>query len=305
MKALTILILLVTATAPLCAQSTAGQGSRPAFDVASIKQNKSSNNQVNSNFPLGPGDVYVPNGGYLSASNFPLITYIFFAYKIMGNQGQYLIAQLPKWVSEDRFDIQARAEGNPTKDEMRHMMRSLLADRFKLAVHTENREVPVLAFVLLKPGKTGPQLQLYPADSSCTSTAPAPSAQAPPPPLTGAGGFPTLCGGIFGLPPSVPGRVRAGARDIKLSFVADSMSALANLGRPIVDKTGIDGTVDFTLEWAPEKLGAGAPNAQAQAELSGPTFTDALREQLGIKLESQKGPLEVIVLDHIEHPSEN
>lgn len=70
----------------------------------------------------------------------------------------------------DRFDIQARAEGNPGKDQMRLMMRSLLADRFKLAIHHETRQVPAFAIVLVKPGKTGPQLQLHPNDAPCPTT---------------------------------------------------------------------------------------------------------------------------------------
>src|SRR5580692_5770822 len=90
--------------------------------------------QPYSNFPLGPGDVYVQNGGLFSANNLPLVTYIFFAYKFIGNQAQYLLPQLPEWTKSEQFDIQARAAGNPGKDQMRLMMRALLADRFKLAV---------------------------------------------------------------------------------------------------------------------------------------------------------------------------
>jgi hypothetical protein len=80
------------------------------FEVASVKPSKS-NDPPYSNFPLGPGDVYVPNGGLFSAKNFPLVTYIFFAYKIIGNQGQYLLPQLPDWTKREQFDIQARALG--------------------------------------------------------------------------------------------------------------------------------------------------------------------------------------------------
>jgi hypothetical protein len=119
-------------------QASTAIGDQLMFDVASVKPNKSGNPPT-FNFPLGPGDVYVPNGGFLSATNFPLGTYIAFAYKILGNQMQSLMAQLPEWVMTDRFDIQARAESNPGKDQMRLMMRSLLADRFKLAIHTETR----------------------------------------------------------------------------------------------------------------------------------------------------------------------
>src|SRR5579872_793820 len=148
-------VAVVAATAgPVSAQPA--QPGRLAFDVASVKSNKS-DAPPDSNFPLNSGDFYTPNGGLFSARNFPLVTYIFFAYKLQGNQGQSLVQQLPGWVMTDRFDIQARAEGNPTKDQMRLMMRSLLAERFKFAVHTETREVPEIAFVLARPGSTGPQ----------------------------------------------------------------------------------------------------------------------------------------------------
>src|SRR5580704_11837095 len=111
------------------------------FDVASVKQNKSDGQSI-SNIPLGPGAVYTPTGGFFSATGFPLVTYIAFAYKLMGNDFQSLLAQLPGWATTDRYDIQARAQGDPTKDQMRLMMRSVLEDRFKLTMHTEPREVP-------------------------------------------------------------------------------------------------------------------------------------------------------------------
>src|SRR5580700_6319591 len=191
-----------SATAQALAPQTT-TAKQPAFDVASIRQSKPGG-QPNSNFPLGPGDVYMPNGGLFSATSFPLITYILFAYKLQGNQIQSLQPQLPEWATTQRFDIQARAEGNPGKDQMRLLMRSLLADRFKLAVHTETREAPVLAFVLIKPGVTGPRLLPHPADSPCpTNAPPAPapgSANTPAPPLTDNAGFPTFCNGIFALP---------------------------------------------------------------------------------------------------------
>ena len=279
-----------------------------SFDVASVKPSKSGN-QPYSNFPLGPGDVYVPNGGLFSASNFPLVTYILFAYKVIGNQAQYLLPQLPAWATSERFDIQARAEGNPGKDEMRLMMRALLADRFKLAVHYETRDVPVFAFVLAKPGKAGPQLQPHPADAPCPTTTPPPSAlasaQTPSPSQTVAGGFPALCNGILGMRPTVPGRMRLGGRNVTISFLADSLSAGSQLGRPMIDQTGLTGTFDFTLEYTPELRGPLPPGADFQPDSSGPSFEEALQEQLGIKLKSEKGPVKVLVLDHVEHPSEN
>jgi bla regulator protein BlaR1 len=284
------------AAAMLLAGSAVGQ----TFDVASVKINKT-DNPPNANFPLGPGDVYVPNGGLFSATGFPLVTYLFFAYKVIGNQGQYLLPQLPAWATTEKYDIQARAEGNPGKDQMRMLMRGLLADRFKLAMHTEKRELPVLALVLAKHGKTGPQLQAHPAGADC----PINVAEGASPTATVAGGFPVLCNGIFGMPASTAGRVKIGARNLTLKFLADSLSAGANRGRPMTDQTGLTGTFDFTLEYTPEINGTLPPGATFQPDPSGPTLEEALREQLGIKLESSKTTMEVLVLDHVERPSEN
>src|ERR1019366_1600509 len=270
-----------------------GAAAGQTFDVASVKVNKT-DNPPNSNFPLEPGDVYVPNGGLFSATGFPLVTYLFFAYKIVNNQGQYLLPQLPAWATTDKFDIQARAEGNPGKDQMRILMRGLLADRFKLAMHTEKRDLPVLGLVLAKPGKTGPQLQAHAAGSDCPTNA---TADGPAPTATVAGGFPALCNGIFGMAPSNPGRQKMGARNVTLKFIADSLSGWASFGRPMTDQTGLSGTFDFTLEFTPELTGPLPPGATFQPDASGPTMEEALREQLGLKLESSKTTMEVQVLD--------
>jgi uncharacterized protein (TIGR03435 family) len=287
--------------AVLAATLLAGTVQAQTFDVASVKANKT-DNPPNSNFPLGPGDVYVPNGGLFSATGFPLVTYLFFAYKIIGNQGQYLLPQLPAWATTDKFDIQARAEGNPGKDQMRILLRGLLADRFKLAIHAEKRELPVLGLVLAKPGKTGPQLQAHAPGTDCPTNA---TADGPAPSATVAGGFPALCNGIFGMPPSNPGRQKMGARNVTLKFIADSLSGWASFGRPMTDQTGLSGTFDFTLEFTPEFTGPLPPGATFQPDATGPTMEEALREQLGLKLESSKTTMEVLVLDHIERPSEN
>jgi uncharacterized protein (TIGR03435 family) len=166
-----ILPALISAAclAPLSAQSPnqpqepfwqTAAGGKMAFDVVTVKQNKTAPAFASgSNFPFGPGDVYVPNGGAFRAANYPLITYIIFAYKLTGNQEQSLLSQLPKWATTDRFDIQGKVQGNPSKDQMRLMMQSVLADRFHLAVRYETRQVPVFAVILDQPGTLGPLLQ--------------------------------------------------------------------------------------------------------------------------------------------------
>jgi uncharacterized protein (TIGR03435 family) len=137
-------------------------GPPPRFEVVSVKPN-TSNGPANSRFPLGPGDAFVP-GSLFSATNQPLIAYLRFAYKL----GQSDLPSLPAWVYDDRFDIEARAQGNPTKDQMRLMMQSLLTDRFKLITSTKRQSKPVFRLVLAKPGKTGPQLQTHSDDGSCS-----------------------------------------------------------------------------------------------------------------------------------------
>ncbi len=284
----------------LSAVLLAGSIAAQTFDVASVKPNKT-NDPPYSNFPLGPGDVYVQNGGLFSATGLPLVNYLLFAYKLIGSQAQSLLPQLPEWTKTEPFDIQARAEGNPGKDQMRMMMRALLAERFNLKMHTESRDVPVLAFVLVKPGKMGPQLQIHPADAPCETNAP-PNGVGP---QTTTGGFPLYCNGIFGMAPSVPGRSRIGARNITLKFLAGSLSGWADQGRQMVDQTGINETVDFLLEFTPELVGPQPPGAAFQPDPSGPTLDQAVRDQLGIKLESTKMKMDVLVLDHVERPSGN
>jgi len=280
--------LLLAALATLAVAETPLQ-----FEVASVKPNHS-NAQPNSNFPLGPGDVYVRNGGYFNATGFPLTLYLAFAYKLIGNQAQYVSPQLPEWAKSDRFDIQARAASDPGKDGMRQMMQALLADRVQLATHYEEREVPVLAFVLAKSGKTGPHLRQHTNDSPCPTEQP--TAETP----FLEDGLPAFCNGIFPLPASVHGRLRFGARNVTIGFIADTFSAGTGLGRPMIDRTGLSGKFDFTLEWAPERRGADVPPDSADL-----TFEEALREQLGIRLQSQKGPMRVLVVDHVERPSGN
>lgn len=190
---------------------------------------------------------------------------------------------------------------------MRVMMRSLLADRFRLAVHNETREVPVLAFVLSKAGKIGPRLRPHLEDSPCQTSGPPPPApgSAPSPPQTVAGGLPALCNAVFPMPTNGAGRLRYAGRNVTIGFIADSLTGPANLGSPMIDQTGLTGTVDFTLEWAREIRRAIRPGVDLPPDSSGPSFEEALQEQLGIKLRSQKSSMSVLVVDHVERPSEN
>lgn len=147
-----------------CTAVLAQAPASPAFEVASVRSNKSSA-QPSSRFPLGPGDAYVP-GNLFSATNQALIAYLRFAFKL--SQGELL--DLPSWVYDEHFDIAAGAIGSPTKDEMRLMMRSLLADRFNLKVHIERRTKPAFNLVLVRDGQIGPQLRANTEDSECAES---------------------------------------------------------------------------------------------------------------------------------------
>ncbi len=271
-----------------------------AFEVASVKPTDSFRPP---NFPLDAGDGFAsmvdgrlgPPAGNRLAATMTLSTYITFAYKLMLTQDQVqsMLARLPKWVSTDYFEIQARAAGNPTKDQMRLMMQSLLADRFKLAVHFETRQVPVLALTLVKPGTLGPNLHPHADGPPCD----APSA---PPNFAslarGEGVFPPLCDVTMKIG-SDNNQERLGSRDTSMALLASSLAS----DRPVVDQTGLSGRFDFTLQWVPEPSGPQPANADPQ----GPSFVDAVREQLGLKLQSTEAPIQILVIDHVEKPDPN
>jgi uncharacterized protein (TIGR03435 family) len=293
----------ITAVLLLCSFGMAQQAAGPSFEIVSVKPNKSAD-QAFSNFPLGPGDVYSSNGGRFTARGLPLVSYLFFAYKITGDQSAAVLSQLPGRATTDRFDIEAKTDGDPakdTKDQMRLMVQSLLAARFGLVARYKTKQVPVFALTLAKPGKTGPQLRAHPADSPCSTAIPA-SGQAGFT-ATVAGGYPELCGGFLQMSPSMPGRIRLGARNVTIDFIGKQL--ISNLlQRPVIDGTGLSGTFDVAMEWTPEANGPGAA-ADLQADSTGPTFLEALTEQLGLKAESQKGSAQVLVIDRVDHPTEN
>ena len=264
-------------------------GGTLAFDVASVKKQPPGPFRSPS-FPLDFGDSYNATGGRFYA-DFPLATYITFAYKLAltGEQRQAMLAGLPKWAGTDVFEIEARAEGNPTKDQMRLMIQSLLADRFQLKIHFESREMPVYTLALAKAGKLGPKLQRHEQGRPCEALA--------------ADIFPGRCN-ILGMLLRPGGARMTGARDIPMSYLAQGLPTMDSLGRPVIDGTGLSGRFDFTLEWMPETA-VPAPEAVTSPDGDKPSFFEALREQLGLKLESSRDQVRTLVIDHLESPSEN
>jgi uncharacterized protein (TIGR03435 family) len=211
-------------------------------------------------------------------------------------------SQLPKWAVTERFDIEAKAPGaNPTKDQFRLMMQSLLADRFKLTVHTETRQIPVFALELAKTGKMGPQLKPHSDEPPCYAG-----------PLPGQLGlsaadaqkvFDAFCGDAGGGPGSALGSSHESARKVNMSQIGDILGLLGNLDREVVDRTGVSGFYDFTLDYVPDRPGIPLPDPQPVADA--PTFQEALREQLGLKFVPTNAAVKVLVIDHVEEPSPN
>lgn len=286
-------------------------GVQLSFDVASIREDKAgptaSVSDPESNVPLGPGDVYSPTGGFFIARNTALLSLVAFAYKMTDGQLSTFKSMTPGWVERDRFTIQARTEDlDVTKDELRLMMRSLLKERFGLAVHYEIRPTSLYVLTFVKPGEMGSKLRVHPSQISCPTTLPGKAADSGTPPSeTVAGGYPLTCGAIVLLPASVASQIHIGGRNIPMALLANSLTSWGQLDRPVVDRTGLNDKIDFVLEYVPERAPGLADSSSADADLDGPDFKQALKVQLGLRLQAEKGETKVIVLDHLEHLNPN
>jgi bla regulator protein blaR1 len=284
-------------------------GGKLTFEVASVKP--STEKQLGAfPVPLDAGDRYYPTGGYFRA-DVPLWSYIQFAYKLWFPAEDQLkeIARLPKWVTTDRYSIEARAAGKPSKDQFRLMVQSLLADRFRLAAHFETREAAVLALTPVKAGKLGPKLIPHADGRACGDPA-APIGSVPAGLIGGkydAGpeNYPPMCDSLA-LIRRANGTMLVGYRNATMDQVAGSLSGIIGLGHTLVDRTGLSGRFDFTLAWAPEPTAPPPSDAPTTSpDPLGPTPVQALRDQLGLKLEAARGPVKILVIDKVERPSEN
>jgi len=269
----------------------AAAGGKMEFEVASVREDPSGK-YVGPPFSTDADDDFSDAGGLFTADS-PLSGYISFAYKLP--QQNPMISNLPQWAKSKHFEIQARAAGKPTKDQMRLMMQSLLADRFKLAVHFEAQEMPVLVMALAKPGKMGPRLRLHADGPPCDVVAPRPAGA----PVT----FDMFRCNLYLAINEPDNVILAGARNTTVQLMAAFFTNVGHM-RPIVDRTGIAGTIDFSMEYTPEKRG-GSTAADAPADVPGTMFEQAVKDQLGLKLEPAKAPVNVLVVDRVELPTEN
>jgi uncharacterized protein (TIGR03435 family) len=262
-----------------------------AFAVASVKRNVSGTTNVM---------ISAPPGGQFRAINIPLRTLIQSAYGLQDFQ----IVNTPSWIETERFDILAKAETDTTPEQTSALLRKLLADRFQLAAHTEERQLPVYALVVArKDGKLGDGLQASSVDCAAVADRARERARdGAQPPRQRAGLRPT-CGSSLG-----PGVFTAGA--FTLEEFARRLSTVSDISRVVLDKTGLSGNFDIDLKWTPmpTSMSAAAQSGPGGADRignDGPSIFTALQEQLGLKLASQKGPVIVLVIDRVEHPTAN
>ena len=241
----------------------------------------------------------------------------------------------PDWISSDRFDIEAKIEGGApmTPLVLQSVIRQILEERFALKTHRETRELPIYALMVARSdGRLGPNLK--PSSTECSTMmsqrgrGPAPGGAPGPdarggvaitrsgPPPDGRGG-PGRAGGPppfdFDAPPVCGqrgggfGRLRAGGTT--MADFATMISGTAQ--RVVIDKTGLTGYYDIALTYTPtgDQLPQGAPPPGAPApppiDPDGPSFFTAIQEQLGLKLDNQRGPVDVVVIDSIQQPTEN
>lgn len=278
-------------------------GGKMKFEVASVKQNSAppSADTVHFNVPITTWDFPAgsPTGGLYSATNLPVAVYLGFAYKLQGYSLDDFERQLQSaGFGGKRYDIEARAASNPTRDQYRLMMQSLLADRFKLAVHWETKQMPVMALVPVKPGKLGPQLRAHVDVPPCSDS---PDVVLPQIVPSIAGGFPSDCGVIAKDRKNVArGNTRYFARNVSMASLATTLSYTStsrDAGKPVVDGTGLSGNYDFVFEYTPDN--------PSQPQPESISLTGALKDDLGLKLETANAPVDVLMLDHIEEPSPN
>jgi uncharacterized protein (TIGR03435 family) len=288
--AIGIPIAIGTLNAPLGAQSLKPAAGNLGFETSSVRQNRSGS----------PGWTLEPQpGGRLTGTNVPAAALIRFAYELPDFQ----VSGGPAWLNSDRFDIAARAEGEVPLAEKRLMLRKLLAERFRLAAHTETRDLPIYALVMARgDGRLGPQLRR--AEADC--------ARADQPSQDGFGVGPSPSGsqarcGFFGFGPGTnlpAGRGGLAFRGLTMPALAKALVPMVR--RSVSDQTGLtgyfDADFDFMVELPPPPPPPGLPNPWVTPFVS--VFT-VFPEQLGLKLDSRRGPVEVLVIDHAEAPTPN
>jgi uncharacterized protein (TIGR03435 family) len=241
-----------------------------AFEVASIKPNATGDNRVM---------MQAAPGGRMNMTGVTMKLLMRNAFRVQDFQ----IIGGPAWMEADRWDIQTKAEENASPAQVNEMLQTLLADRFQLKFHKETRELSVYELVI---AKGGAKLQETKPDGA---------------PMAGPRGE------VLGRGAMVVGRSQLAGSGMTITQLS---SMLANtLGRTVIDKTGLTGNYDVRLSWTPEPGqgglvgGGGAPPPPVDPDAAAPSIFTAIQEQLGLKIDSGKGPVEVYVIERAEKPA--
>jgi len=275
---LAVALLLTTS-----AIATASGAQAPAtFDAASVKQNASGDWRQS----IGPAP-----GGRFVAANKTLRDLLSFAFRVSQPMANIRIVGGPKWIDEDRYDVTAKTDGTWTPQQMSGMLRALLVDRFTLVAHRETRQLPTYSLMVAATGRRPRQSAVDQAACDARRAA-AQRRQPMPPPAPGAAP-------ICPTGRTVPGSITA---------IGWSMDALAEtlspwVSRVVVDRTQLRGLFDFEVAWTPDQpIQTPADAPPVAIDPNGPSIFTALQEQLGLKLESTRGPVDVVVIDSVERP---
>lgn len=272
---------------------------KPEFEVASIKPNKSGTNQR---------QVDWGRNGRFTAINVPLADLIRFAYAEPGPDG--ILGPLPPnrlsvaatWaggaraLQSEKFDIVATTDAAASQERVFLMLRALLATRFKLVSHRETRDLPIYALVMARnDGALGPRLRRSSVDCSTVSSdgpAAAPAADA---------FIAEPCKGLRNVPGKATGRA------VTIPTLARLISGWVDDHRPVEDRTGLTGNFDLDLDWTPNQQPPAPPAGTPlpSPDPNGAGLFTALREQLGLRLESTKSSIDFVVVDYAERPTEN
>jgi uncharacterized protein (TIGR03435 family) len=281
-------VLLAIATSVLSGQSA----DRPKFEVASVKPTPDK--------VLNYAGMSTPPGGRLHAKNVTVSGMIAAAYHLQDFQ----IAGGPAWIHDAGFDIEAKSEANASRAQILMMLQPLLEDRFQLKFHRETRELPVYSLTVARGGAKLPA----PQEGGCVKPGGLPSP---------GGTVPIRCGALNIM--GAPSGMRARGGDVPMPELIRTLSMV--LGRPVLDGTGVTTHFDVDLTFTPDDTAMGlmmssgsvAGHRETMAAAAGspddpkaaPNILLAVQEQLGLKLNSTKGPAEVMVIDRVEKPSAN
>ena len=259
----TRVLVLVGTVLAATGAAAARQPAEPRFEAASVKANQSGL----------PGVSVNTAGGRFTATNAPALLLVRLAYAMPENR----IVGAPDWLRLERFDIVATMAGAVSRDEQNRMLRTLLRERFTLIGRRETRELPIFTLV-----RTRLDARLQPAAADCAALMAAMRAGTPLPPANR-----ILCGSRLR-----PGGVSVGG--MTMAEVAAEVIG-PQVDRPVVDRTGLEGGFDFDLDFAPLGPAAAATDA--------PSIFTALDEQLGLRLEPGRGPVDVLVIDSVARPN--